>query len=112
MSVGGALFVGNSELWSGPLGVVRIGFRGYDLGKTTEESSLEPDQDIKDILFQQEGTKPSDHVRTGMEFMFKCVLGEINTGLLIQMMSGITSENASAIADSGTLGRNQFQSML
>ena len=53
----GALFEGNSKLFDLPLGVVKIGFDGYDLGKTTADAEFTPDQDIKDILFQQEDRK-------------------------------------------------------
>jgi len=111
MGLGGALMQGNSKLFEGPLGVVQIGFKGYDLGKTTADSNLTPDQDIKDIIFQQDGTKPSDNVRTGIEFLLAATFGEISTGLLVAMMSGVTSENASSSTDSGTIGRNIYQSM-
>ena len=112
MSVGGALFSGNSKLFEGPLGVVQIGFKGYNLGKTIADSSLSPDQDIKDILYQQSGTKAADHVRTGIEYVLKCTLGEIKTGLLVELMSGISTQNALATEDSGVLGRSIYQSML
>jgi len=111
MSVGGALFSGNSKLFEGPLGVVKIGFKGYDLGKTMADSNLSPDQDVKDILYQQDGTKPSDHVRTGIEYILSCTLGEIKTGLLILLMSGLTTENTTETEDSGTIGRSIYQSM-
>lgn len=110
--VGGALFSGNSKLFSGPLGVVKIGFKGYDLGKTIADSNLSPDQDIKDIIYQQDGTKPADHVRTGIEFILSCTLGEISTGLLVALMGGVTSQNAIVTEDSGLLGRSIYQSML
>lgn len=111
MPFGGALFEGNSKLFDFPLGVVKIGFKGYDLGKTTEDAEFTPDQDIKDIMYQQDGTKPSDHVRTGIEYILSVTLGEIKTGLLVQMMSGISTENTSASSDSGTINRSVYQSM-
>lgn len=111
MAVGGALFEGNSELLADPLKVVRIAYNGYDLGKTTAESMLEPDQDIFDVTYQQDGTKSADNVRTGIEYMFNTTFGEIKTGLLIQMMKGITSENTNPAADSGTIGRALYESM-
>lgn len=107
MSLGGALLAGNSKLFDGPLGVVKVGFAGYDLGKTTADATLSPDQDIKDIIYQQDGTKAADNVRTGIEFMLAATFGEINTGLVKLMMSGVTSANA----DSGTIGRSVYQSM-
>ena len=109
--LGGAIFEGNSKLFSGPLGVVKIGFKGYDLGKTTAGSTLTPDQDIKDIMYQQEGTKPADHVRTGMEYLLDVTFGEIKTGLLALLMAGI-SAGEDVDDDDGIIGREIFQSML
>lgn len=110
--IGGALFEGNSKLWSGPLGVVKVGFEGYDLGLTTADATLTPDQDVKDIIYQQEGTKPADHVRTGIEYILAAVFGEIKTGLLVQLMAGVSTANTSALDDDGTIDRNIYQSML
>ena len=111
MSVGGAVFQGNSKLFEGPLGVVQIGFKGYDLGKTTADSNLTPDQDIKDILYQQDGTKAADHVRTGIDYMLAVTFGEIKTGLLALMMAGVSSQNTNPLDDSGTIDRSIYQSM-
>jgi len=111
MSVGGALLAGTSKLFSGPLGVVRIGFKGYDLGKTTDDAVLTPDQDIKDILYQQDGTKAADHVRTGVDMILSVTLGEINTSLLALLMSGVESALISAATDHGTVNRSIYQSM-
>lgn len=111
MAMGGALAVGNSKLFEGPLGVVKIGFAGYDLGKTGADTNLTPDQDIKDIMSQQDGTKPYDNVRTGIEFLLSATFNEISTGLLTTLMSGVTTQNASTASDSGTIGRSVYQSM-
>jgi len=111
MGIGGAIFEGNSKLFSGPLGVVRIGFDGYDLGKTTADAALTPDQDIKDIMYQQEGTKPADHVRTGMEYLLDVTFGEIKTGLLALLMAGI-SAGIDPADDDGVFDRDIFRSML
>jgi len=111
MGLGGVLATGNSKLFEGPLGVVQIFYKGYNLGKTTADSNLTPDQDIKDIVFQQDGTKPADNVRTGIEFILAATFGEIKTGLLVEMMKGITSENTDPNSDSGTIGRSIYQSM-
>lgn len=109
--IGGPLLSGSSKLVSEPLGVVKIGFAGYDLGKTTSECMLTPDQDIKDILYQQDGTKAADHVRTGIEYTVKATFGEIKTSLVRLLMSGISSDNASADDDYGIVGRSVYQSM-
>lgn len=111
MAIGGATFEGTSKLFDGPLGVVRIGFDGYDLGKTVGDTTLTPDQDIKDIAYQQEGTKAADHVRTGQEYLLTTTLGEINTGVLVLLMAGI-SAGADAADDDVLLDRSLFQSML
>ena len=110
-SVGGALFAGNSKLFTGPLGVVKIGFEGYDLGKTTADSNIVPDQDVKDIIYQQDGTKAADHVRTGIDYLLNATFGEINTGLLKQLMAGVASSNTDANDDTGRIDRILYQSM-
>ncbi len=111
MGIGGELFKGSSGLLSQPLGIVKIGFRGFDMGKTTAGSMLAPDEDIKDIIFQQDGTKSADTVRTGILYKLTVTFGEINTGLLVQLMAGLTSENHDPSEDSATIGRNMYQSM-
>ena len=109
--IGGPLLAGSSKLVDQPLGVVKIGFAGYDLGKTTAECMLTPDQDIKDILYQQDGTKAADHVRTGIEYVIKATFGEISTSLIKLLMAGVSSVNNSVADDYGILGRSVYQSM-
>lgn len=110
MGIGGVLYEGNSELFTGPLGVVQIAFEGYDLGKTTADATLVPDKNEKDIMYQQEGTKAADHVRTGMEYVLNATFGEIKTGLLKLLMAGVTSVEDGSF-DSGILERELFKSM-
>lgn len=110
-ALGGALFEGNSKLFVGPLGVVQIGFKGYDCGKTTADSKIVPDQDIKDINYQQDGTKASDHVRTGIDYMLEVTFGEIKTGLLALLMKGVSTSNSSTSDDTGRIDRSLYQSM-
>ena len=107
----GTVFVGASDLFEGPLGVVKIGFKGFDLGKTTSDAILSVEQDVKDIIYQQDGTKPADHVRTGIDLMLAVTFGEISTGLLALLQAGITTQNATPTEDSGTMDRNIYQSM-
>jgi hypothetical protein len=110
-SLGGTVFGGNSKLFAGPLGVVQVGFKGYDLGKTTADTNLVPDQDVKDINYQQDGTKAADHVRTGIDYILNCTFGEIKTGLLDLLMAGISTQNTSALDDDGTIDRVIYESM-
>jgi len=112
MAIGGTIATGDSELFTGPLGVVRLGFDGYDLGKTVGDSNLTPDQDIKDIMYQQEGSKPSDHVRTGIEYLVNATLGEISTTLVGILMAGISAGPDAGSDDAGHIDRSIFQSML
>jgi len=111
MSLGGAVFTGNSKLFEGPLGVVQVGFAGYDLGKTTADTILTPDQDIKDINYQQDGSKAADHVRTGIDYLLAVTFGEISTGLLDLLMSGISTQTVSPASDSGKIDRVMYESM-
>lgn len=108
---GGVLQAGNSNLFDGPLGVVKIGFKGYDLGKTTAEAALKFDQDIKDIIYQQDGTKAADRVRTGAVLVLSATFGEISTGLLRLLMAGVTSGIDATNEDFGVIGRSVYQSM-
>lgn len=108
---GGRIGGGSSKLVAGPLGVVKIGFKGYDLGKTTAETTLKLDQDVKDIIYQQDGTKASDKVRTGAVLVVSGTLGEVKTKTLELLMAGITAGHASAADDFGVLGRSVYQSM-
>lgn len=107
----GTVFTGISKLFEGPLGVVKIGFKGFDLGKTTADSNLTPDQDVKDILYQQEGSKAADHVRTGIDYILNVTFGEISTGLLALLMGGISTAQVLATEDSGTINRSIYKSM-
>lgn len=109
--LGGVIGSGSSKLVAGPLGVVKIGFKGYDLGKTTAETALKVDQDIKDIMYQQDGTKPSDKVRTGAVVVISGTLGEVKTKTIALLMAGITAGHASAADDFGVIGRSVYQSM-
>lgn len=111
MAFGGALLIGSSKLFDGPLGVVKIGFKGYDLGKTSAETTLKPDQDIKDIIYQQDGTKAADRVRTGLVYVLSATFAEINTGLLKILMAGLSSDNTNSNDDFGVIGRSVYQSM-
>lgn len=111
MAIGGALYQGNSGLVAGPLGVVKVGFNGYDMGKTVSEAMLDVVQNVKDINYQQDGTVAADKVRTGMIYQLKVTFGEINTGLLAAIMEGFDKTAVSALADAAVLNRSLYSSM-
>jgi hypothetical protein len=98
-----------NNIWEGVLGVVTIKFNNVDLGKTTADTEMVIEQDVKDILFQQSGTKYADKVRTGQAIMINCTFGEISTSLIEQLHKGFT---ASGIGDSLSLSRSLYQSWL
>lgn len=109
--IGTDLVAGNSELLAGPLGNVRIGYKGYMLGKTTEDTQVVPDEDLKDILYSQDGTKAADHVTTGSLMMVNATFAEIKTSLLSLLKAGFTSLATPGVGDdSGTFGRFIYKS--
>ncbi len=111
MSLGSAVFTGTSKLFEGPLGVVQVGFKGFNLGKSTAETILTPDQDIKDINYQQDGSKAADHVRTGIDYLLAVTFGEISTGLIDLLMSGVSTQTVNPASDSGMIDRVMYESM-
>lgn len=64
-----------NDIHDTPLGVVFLDFKGVDLGKTTDATKLMTEEDLKDIIYQQNGTKPFTKIRTGVAYMLQCVLG-------------------------------------
>lgn len=110
--LGPVISVGNSKLFQGPLGVVKVGFDGYDLGKTTADSALTFEEDIMDIIYQQDGTKAADHVRTGNDLLLSVTLGEIDTGLLARVFQDqIKTTEVGELSDSGVLTRALYTSL-
>ena len=101
-----------SKLFDGPLGVVQIGFAGYNLGKTSQDSKLKPDLDIKDINYQQEGTKPADHVITGADWILDTVFAEIKTELLKVMFPYLVASQGSSGNDSAAFKADLYKSMV
>lgn len=102
-----------TKLLEGPLGNVNIGFDGYDLGDTTEDTVLTKVEDRKDILYSQQGTQPADHVSTGTHMELTCVFGEINTQLLKTVMYQFKTKttNNGTGPDSGVFDRVQYCSL-
>jgi hypothetical protein len=111
MANGAPIVAGNSSLLLGPLGVVKLFFDGWDLGKTTADSEIMPNQAIKEITYQQDGTMPADTVRTGIQFQVKATFGEINTKLLSLLMSGFLDPVGDPNNDSAIFDRSMYQSM-
>lgn len=108
----GSLIKGNSDLLAGPLGNVFIGFDGYLLGKTTDDTAFNKDEDVKDIVYSQDGTKPSDHVSTGHLKMLSATFGEISTELLKKVLYSFTSKATPGSGnDSGSFERYIYKSL-
>lgn len=107
------LVAGNSGLLLGPLGNVLINFDSDNLGKTTADTALTKIEDVKDILYSQDGTQPSDHVPTGMLYQLAATFGEIKTELLEKILYSFSSQvtDPSTEDDSGTFGRFLYQSL-
>lgn len=96
------------NFWEGVLGVVNVRWWNANLGKTTADTEIQIVQDLKDILFQQDGTQRADKVRTGMVYQVMCTFGVITTTLLKKLQPGI--ENTPFL-NSLKLGRSLYQSM-
>lgn len=109
---GKALTPYGSNLTAGPLGVVQLAFNGYDLGKTTDHTAVSPDVDMKDIAYQQNGTKGADHVLTGADWTLKCTFGEISTELLKILAPYLFGSSGSVGHDSGHIKAALFESLL
>jgi hypothetical protein len=98
--------IGN-HFMEGVIGVVNVEWNGVDYGKTTADTEIVVDQDIKDIIYQQDGTKYADKVRTGIVYQVNVTFGEIDNALLASLDQGIT---ASGGGDSLKMGRDLYQS--
>jgi hypothetical protein len=96
------------NIWEGPLGVVQLEFDTLDMGKTMEDTTVERDEDVKDILYQQDGTKPADYVKTGLLYLVKAKFAEISTDKLKKIMDDIT---LSGDGNSVKLGRELYRSL-
>jgi hypothetical protein len=97
-----------NNFWEGVLGVVNIIWNSIDFGKTTADTEIQLTQDLKDIIFQQDGTQRGDKVRTGIVYQVNCTFGEIDTELLDSLQPGITKSGA---GNTAKIGRCLYQSM-
>lgn len=73
--------IGNN-IMEGVLGVVDVDFDNIYMGRTTADTELVPEEDTKDINFQQAGTAPDDKIPTGMKWMVNATFGEITNARL------------------------------
>lgn len=99
--------IGNNIL-EGSLGVVQAEFNDIDMGKTTEDTELERIEDIKDIMYQQDGTQPYDMIPTGQAYRVIMTIGEITTTRLEQIVRGFTKSSIGG--NSANLGRDIYRS--
>lgn len=112
MSFGKALTDFGSGLTAGPIGVVQVGYKGFDLGLTVDDATLKPDIDMKDIIYQQKGTKAADHVLTGADWILAGSFGEINTELLKIIAPYLVASSGSSGNDSGHFKADLYESLL
>lgn len=94
-----------SNIIEGPLGVVNLTFDSTDLGKTTDETSVEFIEDMKDIKYAQNGTQPYDQIPTGQAYKVTCKLGQPTWARLNKLMRGLT-----VLGDNTKLGRDIYRS--
>jgi hypothetical protein len=97
--------IGNN-ITEGPLGVVDLIFDGVYLGRTTADTEILAEEDNKEILFQQNGTKPDDHIPTGINYRVNATFGELTANGIEKIQRGF---DASAY-NSGKLGKDIYVS--
>jgi hypothetical protein len=96
--------IGNNIL-EGPLGVVDVIFDGVYLGRTTADTEITAEEDNKEIIYQQDGTKPDDLIPTGISYMVAATFGEIDSQLLTKVQRGFAGN-----VSSGKFGRDIYVS--
>ena len=101
--------IGNN-IWEGPIGVVRIIYDSVDYGKTTADTELIKNEDVKDITYQQDGTQYYDKVPTGISYQLQVTFGEIDTALLAKMHDSITLSGGAG--NSLKVGKKLYHSWL
>lgn len=98
--------IGNNII-EGPLGVVVIDFNNIYMGKTIDEVTVEYIEDIKDILYAQDGTQPYDKIPTGQAYQVTATFGEQTITRLKEVMRGITQSGG---GNSAAYGRDIYRS--
>lgn len=97
--------IGNN-ITEGVLGVVDLIFDGVYLGRTTADTEILAEEDNKEILFQQAGTKPDDHIPTGINYRVNATFGELTAEGIEKLQRGF---EASAY-NSGKMGKDIYVS--
>lgn len=105
--------IGNNFI-EGPLGVVNLTFDNVDLGKTQDDTALEFIEDMKDIVYAQNGTQPYDQIPTGQAYRVTCKIGQPTWARLNKLMRGLTvlGNNAKLGRDIYRSGRSNFAKVL
>lgn len=80
----------------GVLKVVDVYFDGVYMGRTTADTEIVPEEDNKEILFGQTGTKPDDIIPTGISYMVNCTFGQITSDRIGKLQRGWTGNESSA----------------
>ena len=94
-----------SNFIEGVLGVVQMYFDGIDLGKTLDEATLEFIEDIKDIMFAQNGTQPADKIPTGQAYQITANFAQRTWARLEKLLRGVT-----VVGNSAKLGVDLYRS--
>ena len=110
MPVGGDIIDNGSLLFNGPIGNVYVSFNGYLMGYTTAETTMQLDKDVADITYQQEGTKASDHVVTGVDVLIQTTFAQPSAGLFSQLLRG-EIEIVDGTPDTGGVIRSLYRSL-
>lgn len=96
--------IGNNAI-EGVLGVVDIIFDGLYLGRTTADTEIVPEEDNKEIVFSQTGTKADDVIPTGISYTINATIGQITGERLQKLQRGFEGNESS-----GKFGRDIYVS--
>lgn len=96
--------IGNNAL-EGPLGVVDLIYDGVYLGRTTADTEITMEEDNKEIIYQQGGTKADDIIPTGISYAVNATFGRIDSLLLRKLQRGYSGNDSS-----GKFGRDIYVS--
>ena len=90
-----------SKLFDKPITNFWVEYDGYLLGKSTGTLEYNPEFDIQDIIYAQDGTKAEDHVYTGSDHLVSVTLSEkVNENLFSLLVPGWEHVINSSVPDS------------